>query len=197
MADQGTRSSLESIAINAKTQPTELSSKGLDGKTIVSTTVQGKKIDELNWNAGIRFSLIKNRPMYFNPGINSMTNLGVVSMSGAYLSSAATSAHIDHDVFYVGNGGTVHLFSFLPPMVSTYIITIHAQFKVGWGMAPLIIKDGKGEKTLNVLPTNTQDGYAGMITVTPSFVTNYFGAFDVDVKVPVGRLMGGFTITRL
>ena len=200
MGNQATRGTLEAAAKTVRMQANELSTKGLDGK-MISATPQGQKIDQLNWNAGIKFSLIKNRPKFFDPESNSTMSLGEIIVLGAQLESTTNiSDYINNDVFLLMRGGATGLSLCIPPFASTYMIAIHA--KKVWTMIPgnaieVIIQGSSAPKTLDVVPLTAGDGFVGMAMISPAFFKQAFGACDIIVNFPVGIAFGGITITRL
>ena len=197
MGNQATRTVLESSARKAKRQVNELSSKGLDGK-VVSAAPEGQKIDQLNWNAGIKFSLIKNRPNFFDLTTNSTASLGEVIGWGVILNSNSMSIDFNNDVFVLMSGGYACLSLCLPPSASTYMIAIHvAGFTQVVDLIKAIIQDSSGSKTLDMIPLTGRDGFVGMTIVSPKDFKQAVRSCIIMVNLPEQAVFAGFTITRL
>lgn len=185
---------LENLAKNAKLKASDLSIKTLDGNP-VSPTPQGQQIDQLNWNAGIKFSMIKNRPTFFYPPTNSTLPLGRIGVHGADLHSEFMSYYINNDVFIVRN---IYLELHLPLTPATYMIAV--QFS---SLLPIeiTVSDRTGVKKIqNVVPLSSGDGYVGLTQIAPSVYREGLGLCAIDVKLSFlgsATFFSGFTITRL
>lgn len=195
MSNQATRSVIESSARNAKIQVKELPSKGLDGKA-VSAAAQGKKIEELNWNAGIKFSLAKYPPKFFDPTVNMEKPLGWMTVD-VFLNSVSAFQDFSNDVFLLSGPNSPLIFRLLvPPYVSTYMIAIHGR---GSPQSPyeVSLMDSSGSRKLDVLPLSTGESSVAITTISPQYFTKYYGDCSIALKPGAYIYFGGFTITRL
>lgn len=194
MGNQATRGVIQNLAKSAKIQASELSIKTLDGNP-VSPAPQGQLIDQLNWNAGIKFSMIKNRPTFFYPPLNSMMSLGRIGVHGADLYSEFMSYYINNDVFI---GKNIYLELHLPLTPATYMIAV--QFS---SLLPIeiTVSDRSGVKKIqNVVPLSSGDGYVGLTQIAPSVYREGLGLCAIDVKssfLGSATFFSGFTISRL
>lgn len=194
MVNPATTGVLQNLAKSAKIQASELQIKTLDGNP-VSPTPQGQQIDQLNWNVGIKFSMIKNRPTFFYPPLNSMMSLGRIGVHGAYLHSEFMSYYINNDVFFCKN---FYLELQLPLTPATYMIAV--QFSPPLPIE-ITVSDRSGVKKIqNVVPLSSGDGYVGLTQIAPSVYREGLGLCAIDVKssfLGSATFFGGFTISRL
>ncbi len=197
MGNQVTRATLETSARNAKIQANELPSKGLDGK-MISAQPQGRTIDQLNWNAGIPFSLVRFNPKFLDPTDNQEKPLGYVRVEGIFLESNVVSQVINMDVFQVSpgqTGGSISLTLFLPPNTSTYMIGIQGSPTAGTEMT---ILDSNNLRKLDALPFAGGEGSLALTAITPVIYSKSVGRCDIWVKPgPGGLNFAAFVITRL
>jgi hypothetical protein len=197
MGNQATRTILENLAKSTKIKTSELSIKTLDGNPIPPAP-QGQQIDQLNWNAGIKFSMIKNRPTFFHPPTNSTFPLGRISVYGVQLFSESISSHIDNDVFPFATC-TLDLNLPLPP--ATYMIVVQTNSIL---FPEITISDRNPNRKLqNLVPLTSRDGWVALTQISPHVYRqgDNFGICTISVKLglPIepNVLFGGFTITRL
>lgn len=197
MGNQVTRSTLESYARNAKIQVKELPTKGLDGKPITNAP-QGKKIEELNWGAGIPFSLVRFNPKFFDPTDNKEKPLGDVKVFGIFLESGSVSQAISMDAFQVNAGqagGSISLALLLPPYRSSYMIAMQGYPTSGTEMT---IVDSNNLRKLDMVPFAGGEGSAALADITPLIISKSVGRCDIFFKPgPGGLIFGIFVITRL
>lgn len=193
MGNPATRAELENLAKTSKIPASELSIKTLDGAP-VSPTPQGQLIDQLNWNTGIKFSLIKNRPTFFHPQSNSTKSVGRIHIYGVELWSENISFQIENDVFQTHQ---ISLDLNLPLTPATYLIAIHSS-----GLFPeMTISDRNPppRKIQNIVPLSSRDGWVALATIVPHVYMEGINICTIQVKFIVGQqnLFGGFTVTRL
>jgi hypothetical protein len=197
MGNPVTRGMLESSARNARVQVKELPSKGLDGK-MISGQPKGRTIDQLNWNAGIVFSLVNNHPKYFDPTDNKEKPLGYVRLGGVFLESSVVSQLMSTDIFQVNpgqTGGSVGLALFLPPSTSSYMIGVQGSPTSG---AEMTILDSNNLRKLDAFPVAGGAGALALTAITPKMVSKSVGRCDIWVRPgPNGFNFGIFVITRL
>ncbi len=197
LGNQVTRTTLESSARNGKIQVKELPSRGLDGK-MISAQPQGRTIDQLNWNAGIAFSLVRNNPKFLDPADNKEKPLGYVMVEGIFLESNSVSQVMSMDVFQVNpgqTGGSISLALFLPPYTSTYMIGIQGYPTSGTEMTML---DSNNLRKLDILPLAGGEGSVALTAITPMIISKSVGRCDIFFKPGSGGLsFGGFIIIRL
>ncbi len=198
MGNQVTKTVLENLAKNAKIQPSELSIKTLDGNP-VSPTPQGQQIDQLNWNAGIKLSMIKNRPRFFSPPDNTTLPVGRISLQHTTLRSESMDYYISNDTFPFFQA--VDLDLNLPSTPATYMIAVQTSSI----MAPeeMTVSDRNSKRKIqNIVPLSTRDGFVALTQIAPHIyrVGSNYGICHIEVKFPIfgGEIFfGGFTITRL
>ncbi len=197
LANQATRGMIENLAKTAKIQPSELSIKTLDGNP-VSPTPQGQLIDQLNWSAGIRISMIKNRPTFSYPPRNSTLPLGWICLNRVNLSSESLSNYVNDDVFDVSFCSDITLNVHLPLTSATYMIIVQTSDLMG---AEMTLSDRIGVRKIpNVIPLTSRDGYVAITQISPRMYGEGlgFGQFIVKFSFPVPPIFfSGFTITRL
>lgn len=193
MGNQTTRALLETSAKNAKMHVNELSLKGLNGK-VVSILSQGKTIDQLNWNAGIKFSFSKNRPIFFDLNDKKDKPLGFVVGYGIQLNSNYLAGEYNDDFFIVNDkDGKVILQAYLPPNPATYMIAVQTAIP---NSVEVYVDDSSGTRKLNTLPLSTGDGVVGMANISVS--SSVTCSITVKPHYPFFFFsFGGITITRL
>ena len=193
----GTREQVETLAKKARLQPAELATKPLDGK--VAAPAQGSKVEDLDWNSGIKFSVLKNNPKVFDPAKNAMEPLGVLEVNKVRLSSYKDEAaqHIGLDIFRIAQTGTADLTVHLPPGPASYMILVHGLCcKLTYG-ATVSVFDKTGEKKLQMVELSSGEGSVGLVTVSPYPVASGFTGCTVRVRANESLFFGGITITRL
>lgn len=99
MANDATRGALYSVAEKARTPVSQLATKGTDGKPAIGNPVVATaslKCQEIDYNAGIKFTPFTSAPMCRNPRDGKTVPLGVCSEVGAAgLDRGMTSAFPD------------------------------------------------------------------------------------------------------
>ncbi len=192
MGNPASRAELENLAKTAKIQVGELSTKTLGGSP-VSPTPQGQLIDQLNWSAGIKLSMIKNKPTFFHPQSNSTRSVGRISIYGVHLWSEYISHHIENDVFQTHR---IILDLNLPLTPATYLIAIHSSDMP----SEMTIADrNPNRKIQNFLPLSSAGGFVALTTIVPHVYMEGINICIINVGYFIGlqNLFGGFTITRL
>jgi len=192
LTNQATRGMIENLAKTTKIQPSELSIKTLDGNP-VSPTPQGQLIDQLNWSAGIRISMIKNKPKFFHPQSNSTRSIGTISLNRVYLWSEDISYYIENDVFQTDR---VAINLNLPLTPAAYLLAIHSSQRP----KEMTIADRNPRRTIqNIVPLSSGGGFVALTTIVPHVYTEGINICLIDIEYFTGlmNLFGGFTITRL
>jgi len=192
MANPTTRAELENLAKTAKIRVSELSIKTLGGSP-VSSTPQGQLIDQLNWNAGIKISMIRNRPTFFHPQSNSTRSVGRISIYGVHLWSENISQQIENDVFETRQ---ISLDLNLPLTPAPYLIAIHSSDRP----SEMTISDrNPSRKIQNIVPLSSGAGFVALTTIVPHVYMEGINICAINVGYFIGsqNLFGGFTITRL
>lgn len=198
MDHPATRSILENVVKRSKVPVNELQSKDLDGKSI-SPTPQGQHIEQLNWNAGIKFSMIKYRPKFYHPQTNRTIPLGIIG-ANVLANSEHMPFFIENDIFPIGIliadiKSRVDLFLYLPSLnPANYMIGIQT---IESYRPPEVVIVEKHSRSIQVTPLTSGDGYVGVTQISPSL---WDGIPGCQIMVSFNEPMiyfGGFTITRL
>ena len=199
MGNQATRAIIENLANNAKMKVSDLQIKAMDGSP-VTPTPQGQRIDQLNWNAGIKISMIKNNPKFFHLQSNQTLSVGNITSDKWHLDSSAMSYYINNDIFFITIGSTIDLHLHLPLNPATYMIAVQIN-SINPPEITIIDKNPK-RKITNIVPLTSGDGWIGLTQIAPHRYTEGLNICHVEVVLPMfeGRsflVFGGFTITRL
>ncbi len=212
MGNQATRNTLETLTRNAKMQVHELSKKSLDGVIVTAypTAAGVKRIEELNWTGGIKFSLIKNiPPKFFDPVSKKLLPVGSLYVKDIVLStdSAGNNALqcVNADAFdvsrsYMNGDEAIFLAVLTPPKPFAYMIAVQGI------RGNVYVQDCKG-KYLATVDSSTIGGIVGITDVCPVGDPPYSG-FTIRITKPIGFSVdpkftysfapfGGITITRL
>jgi hypothetical protein len=137
MANNATRGALYSVAEKARTPVSQLATKGTDGKPAIGNPVVATaslKCQEIDYNAGIKFTPFTSAPMCRNPKDGKTVPLGVCSeVGGAGLDRGMTTAFPDlmkRNVLplVAHPPNTVSFVTFdvlLPDAGGAYLVTVH------------------------------------------------------------------------
>lgn len=206
MGNQSTRAMLENLANNAKLKTDELSIKTLDGNP-VSPKLQGQLIDQLNWNVGIKISMIKNHPKFFYPPRNQVLSVGFLWSRGIFLDSESMSHYVNNDIFPMHivpiprNEGHILLYLYLPSTSATYMIAVHL---ISSYAPEMTIYDQNTSR--NVPLVRFSGGWVGLTFISPHSVPGvinncpYNCMFRIKLEPCAHEYFiwfHGFTITRL
>jgi hypothetical protein len=208
LANQASRRALGSLAASAGLKPEQLTTKTLQGKS-VSTVARGQGIDDLAWDAGIKISLTKDVPIFYNSAKDEHQLVGILTYENVKLCNAKSflptsdsspsltlKELMDNGIFRVSDN--VELYLYLPNPGAYMISVTSMRFPV------VLLSDRTGKKHLEeMVPGSIPNTWVCVTTISPWKVDSHWAC-----KISVSPSMtpwawsppdwiGGFTITRL
>ena len=208
MADPASRSTLAALSASAGMTPEQLTTKTLQGNS-VSRIMKGQGIEDLPWDAGVKISLTKHNPTFFDPVNKKYEPVGFMSYGKVELSNRKTflpqhnrfdysldlKDHIENDIFKtLGAGLDLKL-----PHSGVYMITVISRYD------PICrLTDNNGERKLSMVRSKIRNEWVCLTTI---YLRNRPGMRDCQIVVTPSPKpgawgtapdwIGGFTITRL